>query len=84
MRITLSVLGAKLNKEILPNSRIKIFRKSKIKTIKNDEPIQANENDKISSEYRENEMKIQMLSKSLYDQIFKTTSDKLKPTLIKQ
>lgn len=84
MRLTSTNLSAKVYKEILPSSRIKIFRKAKIKSEENVTKQKPLTNESRITEYRENEMKIQMLSKSLYEQIFKQSSNKLNSSSIKQ
>lgn len=75
----------KLKDDLFPSSEIKIFRKNTdLKTNKNvtspatsapQTVTQSSNTEKIgkssNSDYRENEIKIQMLSKSLYKQIFK-------------
>lgn len=83
MRVSISEMSAKVVREILPASKVKIFKRSKPAITL--EPLSASEsktslvpttefvetND--SPDYRENEMRIQMLSRSLYRQIFSPT-----------
>lgn len=79
MRLSIPEVNAKVVREILPASKVKMFKRSK-------QPLTAAEsktslvpkthqiivkND--SPDYRENEMRIQMLSRSLYRQIFRST-----------
>lgn len=86
MRLSKSNLKkcVKVNDDLFPRSTIKVFRKNAdLNSKKNVTPIAAPaplapsqlNTDKLenctSSDYRENEIKIQMLSKSLYEQIFK-------------
>lgn len=81
--MSLSELSAKVVRDILPTSKVKLFKRSKKATAENTiEPSTASESktslapktellDKNDSpDYRENEMRIQMLSRSLYQQIF--------------
>lgn len=55
------------NREILPNFRVKIFKRNKDNP-KNEKKLKEG-NEKMT--VRENEMKIQMISENLYKQIFK-------------
>lgn len=71
MKITLPLFVAKFPKEILPKTTIKVFRHKPPSNIKDPTPTS---NVIRGKEYRENPLKIQMLSKSLYEQIFKPNS----------
>lgn len=81
MRSIVRYLSSKSVKEILPNSKIRIFRPKKYESttivqLSNSKQtdkksvIKPNNTKKACNEYRENEMKIQMLSMSLYNQLF--------------
>lgn len=73
MRITLPLNAVKLQNEILSKSSVKIFRKQQPPTnTPNSQP--SIHNDK-TNEYRENPLGIQMLSKSLYEQVFLPNHD---------
>lgn len=65
-------LNSKVYNEIMPSSSLKIFRQSPQRVPKKSK-VESSKSPATSStvEYRENEMKIQMLSRSLYNQIFR-------------
>lgn len=76
MRVSLPQMSVKVVREILPASKVKIFKRSNPK-----EPQKKDD----SPDYRENEMRIQMLSSSLYQQIFGSTEPpKLDATLMQK
>lgn len=96
MKITLKNFIKIKNKKILPYSTIKILHEAKSKENVTKKEFafaasaqSATESDRIvnkksiDKEYRENEMKIQMLSNNLYEQIFKDSTSQCKnPELI--
>lgn len=58
--------------EIVPSSTRRVFKRRKL-TPEETKPIETPKNQ--PTEYRENEFKIQMLSRNLYQQIFKGSSE---------
>lgn len=57
--------------EVFPSGNKKIFRKNVKKTVPAKEPREAKER----NEFRLNPVKIQMLSQSLYDQVFRNSPE---------
>lgn len=62
--------------EIVPGSTRRVFKRRKV-TKEEAKPIKDTKNP--LSEYRENEFKIQMLSRNLYQQIFKNAPEMTMP-----
>lgn len=71
MRLTFPIFAAKFPKEILPKTTVKVFRRQEPNSEQTVKKNNATNNFKRGKEFRENPLKIQMLSKSLYEQIFK-------------
>ncbi|XP_053616538.1 DNA polymerase subunit gamma-1, mitochondrial [Plodia interpunctella] len=67
---------------MLPSSEVKIIRRKKTEpNLKVDKVEPKFEN--VSKEFRVNDFNIQMISKNIYEQLFKTPSDPLHPDVIK-
>lgn len=88
MRITLRKL---CKHEIHPHSLVRIIRKCDgNKPIDENSKLQEGENKENYqnatniSEYRENEIKIQMLSKSLFQQVFRENKQTIDPILVEK
>lgn len=88
MRITLRKL---CKHEIRPHSSVRIIRKCDgNKPIDDISKLQEGENEKNNknvannSEYRENEIKIQVLSKSLFQQVFRENKQTIDPILVEK
>lgn len=74
--------------DIFPSSEVRIIRKKKqqvsdnLKAEKVLEETKSNKND--SKEFRVNEVNIQMISKNIYDQLFKSPSPAVDQEIIKR
>lgn len=71
MRLNLQQFSVRLPNEILPKSTVKIFRSTKNQQTKSMEKSKHKQKQiEPDLEFRQNEMNIQMLSRSLFKQIF--------------
>ncbi|XP_049878620.1 DNA polymerase subunit gamma-1, mitochondrial [Pectinophora gossypiella] len=71
--------------DILPSSEVRIIKQNNTETVVNlkDTKLPEKESENVSKEFRVNEVNIQMISRNIYDQLFKTPSPPVDPKLIK-
>lgn len=72
--------------DILPTSKTTIIRqkyKENESNLKEQKDVEK-QPENVSKEFRVNDVNIQMISKNIYDQLFKTPSPRLDPKLIKR
>ncbi|KAL0829591.1 hypothetical protein ABMA28_003101 [Loxostege sticticalis] len=74
--------GCRCCSEIFPTSEVKIIRKKKPKKSDNLNEVKVSETENVSKEFRVNEVNIQMISKNIYDQLFKSSSSTIDPSSI--
>lgn len=83
------IISARLYSDIFPTSEVVIIKKKKPKKVHNLEkekvPVPEPSNEyKDSKDLRVNEVNIQMVSKNIYEQLFKTPSANVDQNIIKR
>ncbi|KAI8441128.1 hypothetical protein MSG28_009380 [Choristoneura fumiferana] len=83
--IKLSRIRTRCYCEIFPSSQVTVIKKKSIAddNLKKETTVEEKHEQNVSKEFRVNEFNIQMISKNIYDQLFKTPSTNADPNVIK-
>lgn len=84
--IKLSRIRTRCYCEIFPSSQVTVIKKKSIAddNLKKEITIEEKQEQNVSKEFRVNEFNIQMISKNIYDQLFKSPSANTDPDVIKR